>query len=113
MVAGIMDDSNKASIDAMWENRTILRMKYWNGWQFKYVAIESYVPSKQGEVTDFYEATLNLTEVPIMTMRKGGDFRIPKMSALASILLSGKSKLSSTVISEFLDKLENGKILGK
>ncbi len=69
-ISGAVNDTNKASIEAMWENRTILRMKYWNGWNFKYIAIENYSPSKSGEESDFYEATLNVTEVPIITARR-------------------------------------------
>lgn len=68
-IAGVTDDTNKASLDAMWENRTILKMKYWNGWQFRYVAVENYIPSKIGEEDNVYTATLNLTEIPIMTIR--------------------------------------------
>ena len=68
-IAGVIDDSNKVSLDAMWENRTILKMKYWNGWQFKYVSIENYIPSKIGDEDNVYTATLNLTEVPVMTIR--------------------------------------------
>lgn len=98
-----VDDSNKASLDAMWENRTILKMKYWNGWKFKYVAIESYIPSKDGTEDGFYEATLNVTEVPIMTLRKESNVGKPAVSALTAYMASSKAKK----INEFLDKLDN------
>lgn len=106
-LTGLSDDSNKASLDAMWENRTILRMKYWNGWRFKYVVIESYAPSKVGEEDNFYEATLNVTELPIMSLRKDGSSKVPKGSLLATTLLSGKNKLTTKAINEFLDRLES------
>jgi hypothetical protein len=98
-----IDDSNKASLDAMWENRTILKMKWWNGWKFKYVAIESYTPSKDGTEDGFYEATLNVTEVPIMTLRKKSKLSKPAVSALTSYMASAKAK----ALSNFLDKLDN------
>lgn len=92
-IAGVTNDSNKASLDAMWENRTILRMKYWNGWQFKYVAIENYTPSKAGEEDDVYTATLNVTEVPIMTVRKEGNLAyVKRSSVLSSFLLRAKTE---------------------
>lgn len=106
-LASGVEDSNKASIEAMWENRTILRMKCWNGWKFKYVAIENFTPSKSGTEDDFYEATLNVTEIPIMSLRKGSNIKTPKAHILASKLLSGKLKLNTKVISEYLDKLED------
>ena len=100
-----VDDSNKTSLDMMWENRTLLRMKYWNGWKFKYVAIENYVPSKVGEEDDYFEATLNLTEVPILTTRKTGTAPLTKYTTNLSRLTKAKS------ISNLLDNLEEGKVL--
>lgn len=98
-----IDDSNKASLDAMWENRTILRMKHWNGWKFKYVAIESYTPSKDGTEDGYFEATLNVTEVPIMTIRKQSKTGVLKTpTGLQSIISARKDK-----IVKFLDKMEN------
>ena len=105
LLASSVDDSNKASLDAMWENRTILRMKYWNGWKFKYVAIENYIPSKDGTEDGFYQATLNVTEIPIMTTRKQGDKGVLKPSLLSEMTQSRKSR-----IVEFLDKMEKASI---
>lgn len=103
VISASVDDSNKQSLEAMWENRTILKMKDWNGWRFKYVAIESYIPSKKGTEDDFYEATLNVTEVPIMTVNKerGTKLGIPT-TALGRFMLESQMK----AISEFLDKIE-------
>ena len=81
-ISGAVDDSNKASIEAMWQNRGILRMKCWNGWKFKYVSIEDYQPSKSGEEDDFYTATLTLTEMPILTFQKS----VSNVEARASLL---------------------------
>lgn len=97
-LSGFVDDSNKASLDAMWENRTILRMKYWNGWNFKYVTIENYTPSKVGEEDDYYEATLNLTELPILTARREGAGALPEISKANTL-----SKLTASSL--VIDKL--------
>lgn len=104
LTASAQDDSNKASLDAMWENRTILKMKYWNGWTFKYVTIENYIPSKDGTEDDYYEATLNVTEVPIMTVRKESKIKTPLASALNRL---AQSKKTSELITKFLDKFED------
>lgn len=104
-LTGGVDDSNKTSLDKMWENRNILRMKYWNGWKFKYVAVENYIPSKVGEESDYYEATLNLTEVPILTTRKTNSNPMTKHTTN----LSRVTKVES--ISKLLDNLEKGKII--
>ena len=102
VTSATQDDSNKASLDAMWENRTILKMKYWNGWRFKYVVIESYMPSKDGTEDGCYEATLNVTEIPILTVRKQSKIKLPKTTALGDLVKQGKLK----VVSDFMDKLD-------
>ena len=63
-------DYNKASIEYMWSNRRILKLKLWNGWKFKYLIIKDFEVTKVGEDGDFYEGTLTCQEVPILTFRK-------------------------------------------
>ena len=63
-------DYNKASIENMWSNRRILKLKLWNGWKFKYLIIKDIEVTKIGENGDFYEGTLTCQEVPILTFRK-------------------------------------------
>lgn len=62
-------DYNKASIEYMWSNRRILKLKLWNGWKFKYLIIKDFDVTKVGENGDFYEGTLICQEVPILTFR--------------------------------------------
>lgn len=66
-------DYNKASIEDMWSNRRILKLKLWNGWKFKYLIIKDFDVTKVGENGDFYEGTLTCQEVPILTFRKQAD----------------------------------------
>lgn len=63
-------DYNKASIEFMWSNRRILKLKLWNGWKFKYLIIKDFDVTKVGENGDFYEGTLTCQEVPILTFRE-------------------------------------------
>ena len=63
-------DYNKASIEYMWSNRRILKLKLWNGWKFKYLIIKDFDVTKTGEDGDFYEGSLTCQEVPILTFRR-------------------------------------------
>lgn len=61
------NDYNKESLDAMWKNRCILKMKMWNGWKFKYVTIVNLELTKSGEYEGFYEGSMTVQEMPLMT----------------------------------------------
>ena len=80
-------DYNKASIEYMWSNRRILKLKLWNGWKFKYLIIKDFDVTKIGENGDFYEGTLTCQEVPILTFRKQAE----------SASLTALSKLSKAL----------------
>ena len=80
-------DYNKASIEYMWSNRRILKLKLWNGWKFKYLIIKDFDVTKTGEDGDFYEGTLTCQEVPILTFRKQSE----------SASLTALSKLSGAL----------------
>lgn len=62
-------DYNKTSLEEMWKNRRIIKMKMWNGWNFKYLVIKSLDIVKTGEDGDFYTANLTCQEIPILTLR--------------------------------------------
>ena len=66
-------DYNKASLEFMWSNRRIIKLKLWNGWNFKYLVIKSLDITKTGENGDFYEGSLTCQEVPILTFRNQGE----------------------------------------
>lgn len=61
-------DFNKQSLEIMWKLRHIVKMKMWNSWEYKYVAIVDVDVTKEGTEDGVYEATLTLQEVPIVTM---------------------------------------------
>ena len=69
-----LDTANKDSLTAMWGNRTILKMKLPNGWKFKYVVIENMNINKKGEDGSFFTGTIEVTEVPIMTIDRSRRF---------------------------------------
>ena len=61
-------DYNKQSLEIMWNMRHIVKMKVWNSWEYKYVAIVDMDITKEGTEDGVYEATLTLQEMPIVTM---------------------------------------------
>ena len=61
-------DYNKQSLELMWKLRHIVKMKMWNSWEYKYVAIVDMDITKEGTEDGVYEATLTVQEMPIVTM---------------------------------------------
>lgn len=62
-------DYNKMSLEAMWRSRRILKLKNWNGWSYKYVAIVDVETTKEGTDDGVYEATITVQEVPMITIK--------------------------------------------
>ena len=95
-------DYNKASIEYMWSNRRILKLKLWNGWKFKYLIIKDFDVTKVGENGDFYEGSLTCQEVPILTFRKQSE----SASLTALSKLSGAlGKFQKTATDTFIEKM--------
>ena len=95
-------DYNKASIEYMWSNRRILKLKLWNGWKFKYLIIKDFDVTKTGEDGDFYEGTLTCQEVPILTFRKQSE----SASLTALSKLSGAlGEFQKTATDTFIEKM--------
>lgn len=103
-------DYNKASIEAMWRSRRILKMKLWNGWKFKYLAIKDCDISKVGEDGDFYTGTITCQEMPVLTFRNQGKSALSALSSISSALGQLQKKAVDTFISAMETTLgENGK----
>lgn len=66
-------DFNKRSLEAMWRSRSIIKMKTWNNWRYKYVAIKNMEITKEGTSDGVYEATLILQEVPMLSVKRVGN----------------------------------------
>ena len=65
-------DYNKESLEVMWRMRHILKLKMWNSWRYKYVAIQDIDITKEGTEDGVYEATLTVQEMPIVSMHAQG-----------------------------------------
>jgi len=59
---------NMNSLEAMAESCRTLCMKMWTGFQYKYVEIVNMVPDKQPTEDDVYRVSLQLKEIPVLTM---------------------------------------------
>lgn len=95
-------DYNKASIEYMWSNRRILKLKLWNGWKFKYLIIKDFDVTKIGENGDFYEGTLTCQEVPILTFRSQAESA--SLTALSK-LSKALGKFQKTATDTFIEKM--------
>ena len=98
-----LNTANKDSLSAMWGNRTILKMKLPNGWKFKYVALEAVNINKKGEDGDFFTGTIEVTELPILTVDKGRTFSHlgGAQGALAKVTLGKFEALMETLEKAF------------
>ena len=75
-------DYNRISLETMWKNRVILRMKMWNSWVFKSVAIQDLEITKEPDENGVYEASLTVTEVPVLTLDSTRVGKVNKVSLL-------------------------------
>ena len=104
-------DYNKASLEAMYKNRTILKMKTWEGWRYKYVVITNMEISKDGTEKDVYNASLTLQEVPILTLRS--QFKSMKLfsgyRSLGKVVGKAISKFTKNTVVATLNYLEQKK----
>ena len=79
-------DYNKNSIEYMWRNRRIVKLKIWNGWQFKYLAIQNFEVTKEGENGNFFEGTITCQEIPIITLRTSENAKLSKLGEVSAAL---------------------------
>lgn len=91
-------DYNKNSIEYMWRNRRILKLKIWNGWQFKYLAILNFEVTKDGESGNFFEGTITCQEMPIITLRDSKPSALSKLGLISSVLGTGMKTAAAAFI---------------
>lgn len=90
-------DFNKHSIETMWRMRHILKMKMWNSWEYKYVAIVDMDITKEGTEDGVYEASITVQEMPIVTMyaRQNSDLAVFQRK---NALLQARGEKAITVL---------------
>lgn len=93
-------DYNKNSIEYMWRNRRILKLKMWTGWQFKYLVIQNFEVTKDGENGSFFEGTLTCQEMPIITLKNKSSVKttFTFMSKISSVLGKGIKIATETFV---------------
>ena len=97
-------DINKVSLDAMWQSRGILKMKMWNGWRFKYVAISSIDLNKTGENEEWYEGSIVVQEMPVVTLSQQNT---AKSLGLLGKAQRGVTNFMSATLKKSLDWITN------
>lgn len=103
-------DYNKNSIEYMWRNRRILKLKMWTGWQFKYLVIQNFEVTKDGENGAFFEGTITCQEMPILTMKdsKSMTKALTTMSKISSVLGKG-IKVATEIFIKAMESTAGGK----
>ena len=97
-------DYNKASLEFMWSNRRIIKLKLWNGWNFKYLVIKNLDITKTGENGDFYTGSLTCQEVPILTFRNQSE---KSKLSFGSKLSSWTGNLIKSSVNVFIKAMTN------
>ena len=59
-------DYNKFSLEKMCHDRSIIRMKDWSGWTYKYGVITNCTLSKEPLDEDYYKGTIEFQEMPVL-----------------------------------------------
>lgn len=67
---------NKNSLEAMWRNRSVLKMKTWDSWRYKYVVITNLSISKEPTADGIFECSMSVQEVPMLNVSKSTAGRI-------------------------------------
>lgn len=101
-------DYNKNSIEYMWRNRRILKLKMWTGWQFKYLVIQNFEVTKDGENGSFFEGTLTCQEMPIITLKNRSSVATTFISKISSVL-GKKIKIATETFVNVMEATAGGK----
>lgn len=93
---------NKDSLEQMWRNRTVLKLKLWNGWKFKYVVITGFDITKEATEYGVEEATITCQELPVTVIRPKGEALKRKKVMFPAVHLAAKG------IQAVADKISKG-----
>lgn len=97
-------DYNKNALEAMWRGRKIVKMKLWNSWEYKYLAIVDLDITKEGTDDGMYEATLTVQEVPIMSYK---DSTFKAYGTRKALNKNAYLQKKGSQIIKALDKMDN------
>ena len=72
----------------------------WTGWQFKYLVIQNFEVTKDGENGSFFEGTLTCQEMPIITLKNNSSVKttFTFMSKISSVLGKGIKIATETFV---------------
>lgn len=73
-------DYNKLSLEKMSYDRSIICMKEWSGWTYKYGVITSCSLSKEPLDEDYYKGTIEFQELPVLLTAPDYSAKIPTIS---------------------------------
>lgn len=96
-ISSIMEtpNYNKNSLEAMRNNRSILKLKTWDSWRYKYVMINNLDFSKEPTEDGVWRATLSVTEVPMAQVAKISREPSIKLFSNPALELVGKTMIKA------------------
>lgn len=73
-------DYNKLSLEKMAQDRSIICMKDWSGWTYKYGVITSVSLSKEPLDEDYYKGMIEFQEMPVLLTSPDYSAQVPSVS---------------------------------
>lgn len=73
-------DYNKVSLEKMCHDRSIICMKDWSGWTYKYGVITNCSLSKEPLDEDYYKGTIEFQEMPVLLTAPDYGVKMPSAS---------------------------------
>jgi hypothetical protein len=110
-IAGLLPDSgginmvNKNSLEAMAESGKILTMKMWTGYQYKYVMITGMTATKQAYEENVFRGTLQLQEMPVLTMTTPKKPRVKGVVRLLEGLVKTGMDMQAALVAPLIQSL--------
>ena len=91
-------DYNRDSLEAMCRNRSILRMKEWSGWTYKYGVITSCTLSKEPLEESYYKGTIDFQEMPILYAKQAPGYPVDPGKGILQAAFKAKQTLIEGVL---------------
>lgn len=91
-------DYNKLSLEKMCYDRSIICMKDWSGWTYKYGVISSVSLSKEPLDEDYYKGSIEFQELPVMLTTPDFNVSVPLPSTTQTYFMALKPAVEGVLL---------------
>lgn len=91
-------DYNKLSLEKMCYDRSIICMKEWSGWTYKYGVISSVSLSKEPLDEDYYKGSIEFQELPVMLTTPDFNVSVPTPSTTQAYFIALKPAVERVLL---------------